>query len=85
MYSANGVREIEVPSTNHRPGRSDVLDELYGAVAKGILPIHDGRFARGTLEVCLAIQESSRRRSEVALPVPQQLETPIKSGRAAWA
>jgi phthalate 4,5-cis-dihydrodiol dehydrogenase len=85
MYSANGVREIEAPSTNHRPGRSDVLDELYGAVAKGILPIHDGRFARGTLEVCLAIQESSRTRSEVALPVPQQPKSPIKSGRAAWA
>jgi predicted dehydrogenase len=86
MYSANGVGEIEVPSTNHRPGRSDVLDELYGAVAKGILPIHDGRFARGTLEVCLAIQESSRRRSEVALPVPQQPKSPIKSRRrAAWA
>ena len=85
IYSANGVREIEVPSTSYRPGRSDVLDELYGAVAKGILPVHDGRFARGTLEVCLAIQDSSKMRSEVALPVRQQLEPPIKSGRAAWA
>jgi phthalate 4,5-cis-dihydrodiol dehydrogenase len=79
------MREIEVPSSGHRPGRSDVLDELYDAVAKGILPVHDGRFARGTLEVCLAIQESSSRRSEVALPIPQQLETAIKPGRAAWA
>ena len=85
IYSADGVREIEVPSTNHRPGRSDVLDELYGAVANGILPVHDGRFARGTLEVCLAIQESSRRRGEVALPLSRQPETPIKSERAAWA
>jgi phthalate 4,5-cis-dihydrodiol dehydrogenase len=85
IYSADGVREIEIPSTNHRPGRSDVLDELYAAVAHGVLPVHDGRFARGTLEVCLAIQESSRMRSEVVLPVSQQLEVPIKSGRAAWA
>lgn len=85
LYSADGVREIEVPFINDRPGRSDVLDELYGAVANGILPVHDGRFARGTLEVCLAIQESSRKRSEVALQISQQLETPIKSGRAAWA
>jgi phthalate 4,5-cis-dihydrodiol dehydrogenase len=85
LYSADGMREIEVQSSGHRPGRSDVLDELYGAVAKGILPVHDGRFARGTLEVCLAIQESSSRRSEVALPIPQQLEPAIKPGRAAWA
>ena len=85
IYSQEGVREIEVPSTNHRPGRSDVLDEFYGAVVKGIQPVHDGRFARGTLEVCLAIQESSKRRSEVALSIDQQPEMPIKSGRAAWA
>jgi phthalate 4,5-cis-dihydrodiol dehydrogenase len=85
IYSAEGMREIEVPSTNHRPGRSDVLDELYGAMVKGIQPVHDGRFARGTLEVCLAIQESSKRRNEVALSVDQQPEMPIKSGRAAWA
>jgi phthalate 4,5-cis-dihydrodiol dehydrogenase len=85
VYSAEGVREIEVPLTNARPGRSDVLDELHGAVANGIPPVHDGRFARGTLEVCLAIQESSRKRSEVALPVSQRSETPLKSGRAAWA
>jgi phthalate 4,5-cis-dihydrodiol dehydrogenase len=85
IYSADGVREIEVPAGNERPGRSDVLDELYGAVTNGVLPVHDGRFARGTLEVCLAIQESAKRRSEVALPVSQPLEAPVKSGRAAWA
>jgi phthalate 4,5-cis-dihydrodiol dehydrogenase len=85
IYSAEGMREVEVPLTNDRPGRSDVLDELYGAAAKRILPVHDGHFARGTLEVCLAIQESSRKRSEVTLPVSQRLETSIISGRAAWA
>jgi phthalate 4,5-cis-dihydrodiol dehydrogenase len=85
IYSAEGMREVEVPLTNDRPGRSDVLDELYGAAAKGIPPIHDGHFARGTLEVCLAIQESSRKRSEVTLPISQRLETPVISGRAAWA
>jgi phthalate 4,5-cis-dihydrodiol dehydrogenase len=84
LYTADGVREIEVPLTNDRPGRSDVLDELFGAVTNGVLPVHDGGFARGTLEVCLAIQESSRKRSEVALPVSQQPEIPVKSGRAAW-
>jgi phthalate 4,5-cis-dihydrodiol dehydrogenase len=85
VYSADGVREIAVPLTSVRPGRSDVLDELYGAVKCGIPPVHDGQFARGTLEVCLAIQESSRKRSEVALAVSRQLEPPVKSERAAWA
>ena len=85
VYSADGVREIEVALTNDRPGRSNVLNELYGAVVNGILPVHDGRFARGTLEVCLAIQESSRRRREVTLPVSPQWETPINSGCAARA
>jgi phthalate 4,5-cis-dihydrodiol dehydrogenase len=85
IYSADGVHEIEVPLTNDRPGRSDVLDELYRAITDGIMPVHDGRFARGTLEVCLAIQESSKRRSEVALPVPRPLEPAIKSERAARA
>jgi phthalate 4,5-cis-dihydrodiol dehydrogenase len=85
IYSADGVREVEVALTGDRPGRSDVLNELYAAVANGILPVHGGRFARETLAVCLAIQESSRRRCEVALPVSRQLETSIKSGRAAWA
>src|ERR1700722_9244375 len=84
LYSADGVREIEVPLTNDRPGRSDVLDELFDAVTNGVWPVRDGRFARGTLEVCLAIQESSRKRSEVALPVSQQREIPAKTGRAAW-
>jgi phthalate 4,5-cis-dihydrodiol dehydrogenase len=85
VYSADGVREIAVPLTSVRPGRSDVLDELYGAVRRGIRPVHDGQFARGTLEVSLAIQESSRKRSEVALAVSRQREPPVKSERAAWA
>jgi len=76
IYSAEGVREIEVPTTNHRPGRSDVLDEFHGAVTSGIQPVHDGRFARGTLKVCLAIQESSKRQSEVALAIEAQPELP---------
>ena len=67
IYTEDGVREVKAPISGSRPGRSNVLDELYAAVSLGIPPIHDGAFARGTLEVCLAILESSRSQSEVEL------------------
>src|SRR3984957_1627063 len=53
IYSESGVREHAIPPSKGRPGRTDVLDELYQAIAHQITPPHDGKFARGTLEVCL--------------------------------
>jgi phthalate 4,5-cis-dihydrodiol dehydrogenase len=47
--------------------RAEVIDELYDAVAGGILPLHSGEWAMATLEVCLAILESARTGSEVRL------------------
>jgi phthalate 4,5-cis-dihydrodiol dehydrogenase len=70
IYAESGVREIAIPLSKGRPGRADVLDEMYQAIIHGTAPPHDGRFARGTLEVCLAIQESSKGRREVTLPLP---------------
>jgi phthalate 4,5-cis-dihydrodiol dehydrogenase len=46
--------------------RAEVVDELYAAVVHGRAPLHDGRWALATLEVCVAILESARDRSEVA-------------------
>jgi phthalate 4,5-cis-dihydrodiol dehydrogenase len=69
IYTHHGVREVPAPASNGRPGRADVLDELYRAVVHGEKPLHDGRFARGTLEVCLAIQESAREGREVTIPL----------------
>jgi phthalate 4,5-cis-dihydrodiol dehydrogenase len=68
IYTDSGVRELAIPLSKGRPGRADVLDELYQAIVHDVAPPHDGRFARGTLEVCLAIQESSRSRREITLP-----------------
>jgi phthalate 4,5-cis-dihydrodiol dehydrogenase len=68
IYTHDGVREVPVPASNGRPGRADVLDELYRAIVHHEKPLHDGRFARGTLEVCLAIQESARAGREIAIP-----------------
>jgi phthalate 4,5-cis-dihydrodiol dehydrogenase len=70
IYTESGVREVTIPLSKGRPGRADVLDEMYQAIVHDVASRHDGRFARGTLEVCLAIQESSRTRREVTLPLP---------------
>jgi phthalate 4,5-cis-dihydrodiol dehydrogenase len=50
------------------------LDELYRAVRFGEPIVHDGRWGEATLEVCLAIHESARARSEVLLS--RQTATP---------
>lgn len=47
--------------------RSEVIDELWGALRHGVAPLHDGPWARSTLQVCLAMLESARQDREVAL------------------
>jgi phthalate 4,5-cis-dihydrodiol dehydrogenase len=81
IYTESGVREHAIPPSKGRPGRTDVLDELYQAIAHQITPPHDGKFARGTLEVCLAIQQSSRSGREVILQSALDPAAPaLKSG-----
>ena len=50
-----------------RVPRVEVIDELYGAVVEGRAPLHSGESAMATLEVCLAIRQSSRERRDVFL------------------
>lgn len=47
--------------------RAEVLDELYAAVIEGQAPVHDGEWAKGTLEICLAILKSSETGADVLL------------------
>ncbi len=47
--------------------RSEVLDELYASIIEDIPPLHDGQWARATLEVCLALLESARTGHDVTL------------------
>jgi len=47
--------------------RAEVIDELYGAVVEGRAPIHSGESAMATLQVCLAMLESSRQGKEIFL------------------
>lgn len=47
--------------------RAEVIDELYGAVVEGRAPLHSGEWAMATMEVCLAMLESSRQGTEIFL------------------
>ena len=56
-------RQLERPSVP----RAEVIDELYAAVMDGVAPIHSGVWAKGTLEICLAMLESSASGADVPL------------------
>lgn len=47
--------------------RAEVIDELYGAIVHGRAPLHDGRWAMATLEVCVAMLQSAHEQRDIAL------------------
>src|SRR5438477_2544387 len=65
IYGDAGIRLD--PLTKPDARRAEVIDELYGAVVRGQPPLHDGRWAMATLEVCLAILQSAREQRDIAL------------------
>jgi phthalate 4,5-cis-dihydrodiol dehydrogenase len=76
VHSDAGKEEIDVLA--RRPmgvsQRRAELEELYDAVVLGKPLWHDGRWGMATLEVCLAMMQSARERTEIMLrhqvPVP---------------
>ena len=65
IYGEDSARLDPLPSPE--VPRSEVIDELYGALAHGRPPLHDGAWAMATLEVCLAIIDSARTGMPVSL------------------
>jgi phthalate 4,5-cis-dihydrodiol dehydrogenase len=55
-----GLDAPEVP-------RAEVIDELMAAVHSDTAPLHDGVWARGTLEICLAMLRSSAEQRDVLI------------------
>ncbi|SAK63834.1 oxidoreductase domain-containing protein [Caballeronia catudaia] len=47
--------------------RAEVIDELIAAVHGDTAPLHDGIWARGTLEICLAMLRSSAEQRDVLI------------------
>jgi phthalate 4,5-cis-dihydrodiol dehydrogenase len=50
-----------------RVPRAEVIDELYDAIVHGLAPLHDGKWAMATLEVCLAVLQSAREERDITL------------------
>jgi phthalate 4,5-cis-dihydrodiol dehydrogenase len=66
MVYGDSERRLERLAPPQVP-RSEVIDELYGAVLQGKAPLHGGEWAMATLQACLAMLESSRQQKEVFL------------------
>jgi len=65
IYQDGATRLDSLPPP--KAPRGEVIDELYDAVVHDKPPLHDGAWAMATLEVCLAILQSSREGREIAL------------------
>ena len=65
IYADRAKKLARLPAP--RIPRTEVIDELYAAVVEGRPPLHSGEWAMATLQVCLAILESSRQGKEVLL------------------
>jgi phthalate 4,5-cis-dihydrodiol dehydrogenase len=64
LYDADGCREVPCDKGS---GRGDELVELRDSIREGRAPFPDGRWGKATLEICLAMMQSSRERKEIAL------------------
>ena len=66
-YTTDGLKLIPPSPWRGVPGRGNVIDELYYAVTADRSVVHDGRWAKATMEVCLAMLQSSREHREIRL------------------
>jgi phthalate 4,5-cis-dihydrodiol dehydrogenase len=65
VYADDDIREIQLPQGVS--GRDLMIGELYDAVVHGTPALHTTGWAKATLEVSLAVLESSRTRQDVQL------------------
>jgi phthalate 4,5-cis-dihydrodiol dehydrogenase len=65
IYDDESVRldPVPVPAIP----RVEVIDEFYAAIVDGKPPLHNGEWSRATLEICLAIRDSSQAQAEITL------------------
>ncbi|GAC1316520.1 MAG: Gfo/Idh/MocA family oxidoreductase [Chloroflexota bacterium] len=80
-YSSDRAQLVDPSPWRGVPGRGHAIDELYYAVTQDRPAIHDGRWAKATLEVCLALLQSARERREIPLrfQVPTQDPAPSRT------
>jgi len=66
MIYADAEKRFD-PLPPPRVPRVEVIEELYRAIVSNEAPLHDGEWGMATLEVCLAILESSKLQREIEL------------------
>jgi phthalate 4,5-cis-dihydrodiol dehydrogenase len=62
----NQVKEFRPLPAPAAP-RLEVMDEMCAALWQGEPPLHDGRWAKATLEICLAMLNSEQQGTDIAL------------------
>jgi phthalate 4,5-cis-dihydrodiol dehydrogenase len=80
IYSDDAARLDALPPP--AMPRSEVVDELYGAIVLGRQPVHGGEWGLATLEVCLAMLKSAREGREIMLE--HQVGLPDARRGAEW-
>jgi phthalate 4,5-cis-dihydrodiol dehydrogenase len=65
VYGNEGQRKIVLPPV--KSSKSKVIEEFYDAVVNDQPLVHDGRWGKATLEVCLAVLRSAHERREIYL------------------
>jgi phthalate 4,5-cis-dihydrodiol dehydrogenase len=72
VYGGEEKYVVDLPK--NETGRDAVIDELYQSVVNNKPPIHDGRWAKANLELCVKALQSSKERKEVFL----EYQTPVR-------
>ena len=67
IYGNTGFRLVKPAGSRGDASRGPVIDELYYAVLEDRPTVHDGRWAKATMEVCFAMLESARDQREITL------------------
>jgi phthalate 4,5-cis-dihydrodiol dehydrogenase len=67
IHDMDSTHEVPVPRGIGRPGHGDALDALWAALRQGRRCLHDARWGRATVQILLAILQSSARGREVFL------------------
>jgi phthalate 4,5-cis-dihydrodiol dehydrogenase len=70
VHGVEGTHEVPTARGVGRPGQGDALDALWQAVREGQPSMHDAQWGRDTVEIILAVLQSSKERREVLLPHP---------------
>jgi len=65
VYTGDGRRELPIEHGAH--GREAEMKELHDAVVQNRRPFHDGRWGEATIEVCLAMLESTKTHKEIMM------------------